>query len=85
MGDSYNTTKGNDRIYIPKFEIEIKLNANKEEEKNTQSKFNELKSNHATYMPYFNNASITQCQMYFCTIDNFPSNDAKLLGPLYAS
>ena len=85
MGGAYNTTKGNDKIYAPNIENEIKLNAKKEEEKNTQSKFNKMKSNHATYMPYFNNASTKQCQVYFCTIDNLPSNDAKMLGPLYAN
>jgi len=26
MGGAYNTTKGNDKIYAPKIEIEIKLN-----------------------------------------------------------
>ena len=34
MGGAYNTTKGNDKIYAPKVENEIKLNA-KKEEKNT--------------------------------------------------
>ena len=34
MGGAYNTTKGNDKIYAPKIENEIKLNA-KKEEKNT--------------------------------------------------
>ena len=34
MGGAYNTTKGNDKIYTPKVENEIKLNA-KKEEKNT--------------------------------------------------
>ena len=85
MGGSYNTTKGNDKIYSPKVENEIKLNAKKEEKKHTQSKFNKPKCNHATYMPYFNNASTKQCQMYFCTINNFPDNGAKMLCPLYSS
>ena len=31
MGGAYNTTKGNDKIYAPKVENEIKLNAKKEE------------------------------------------------------
>ena len=79
MGGAYNTTKGNDNIYAPKVENEIKLNENKEEKNHNQNKFNKLKSNHATYMPYFNNASTKQCQMYFCTIDNFLGNDAKML------
>ena len=43
MGGAYITTKGNDNIYAPKVENEIKLNANKEEKKHTQRKFNELK------------------------------------------
>jgi len=36
-------------------------------------------------MPYFNNASAKQCEMYYCTIDNFPGNGAKMLGTQYAS
>jgi len=36
-------------------------------------------------MPYFNNASTKQCEMYYCTIDNFPGNGAKMLGTQYAS
>ena len=28
MGGAYNTTKGNDKIYAPKIENEIKLNGN---------------------------------------------------------
>ena len=84
MGGAYNTTKGNDNIYAPKIENEIKLNV-KTKKIHIQNKFNKLKCNHATYMPYFNNASTKQCQMYFCTIDNLPHNDAKMLGPLYAN
>ena len=83
MGGAYNTTKQNDKIYAPEIEIEIKLNVM--EKIHTQNKFNKLKCNHATYMPYFNNASTKQGQMYFCTINNFPSNGAKMLCPLYAS
>ena len=60
MGGAYNATKGNGKIYTPKVENEIKMNA-KRIKKHTQSKFNKLKSNHATYMPYFNNASTKQC------------------------
>ena len=84
MGGAYNTTKENDKIYVPNIENEIKKNEKKEEKEHTQSKFNKLKCNHATYMPYFNNASTKQCQMYFCTIDNFPGNSTKMLGPLYS-
>ena len=84
MGGAYNTTKGNDKIYAPNIEIEIKLNV-KKKKIHTQNKFKKLKCNHATYMPYFNNASTKQCQMYFCTINNFPGNGAKMSYPLYAS
>ena len=83
MGGAYNTTKGNDKIYAPKIENEIKLNV--KIENLDKNKFNKLKCNNATYMPYFNNASTKQCQMYFCTINNFPSNGAKMSCPLYVS
>ena len=84
MGGAYNTTKGNDKTYAPKIKIEIKLNV-KKQKIHTQNKFNNLKSNNATYMPYFNNASTKQCQMYFYTINNFPGNGAKMSCPLYVS
>ena len=51
----------------------------RKKKQHTQRKFNKLKSNHATYMPYFNNASTKKCEMYFCTIDDFPDNEAKML------